>query len=181
VRPAREAGAAASGLLGSAGILTGVAAATAVVGFASEEALGSALGSCSIEPTVALLAYSLGVVSLALLLVIAAHRVPGPRAAFAAGLVAVSVVGVVFCVALALLGAGFWTSARSVDGTAAVSVVRLFLIGVAAPSVATLTGALLILIARRRPMPRLLPAIVFLGLVCGSAVIVIASVPVACR
>ncbi|GAB3606246.1 hypothetical protein GCM10027413_16550 [Conyzicola nivalis] len=139
-------------------IVIGIAAAIVVTGFAGEQALVAVLawGAGPIASGDAF-RYAGGVALLTVLYVAAVRRVlrHPQNSVFAAVLVGVSVVGVLFSVFLALLGSGLWAAARGLTEAESLGTFWLFLVAVAAPSLGSLLAAIVTAHVATRPAPTL--------------------------
>jgi len=155
------------------GVVVAVTAALLVASFATEEALVAPFILCQppFQPVIDPLTYVSGIVTLTLLFWAAsglARRHPARRG-FARWLVGISIAAILFFGLLALVGLGFWSSAREVTAGETVLAGVLFFIALAGPAIASLFASILLLADATRPMPPVIvPPLAFIGVTATS-------------
>jgi len=167
------------------GVVVAVTVALLVASFATEQALAAPFILCQppFQPVIDPLTYVSGIVALSLLYWAAsglARRHPARRG-FARWLVGISIAATLFFGLLALLGLGFWSSAREVTAAETVLAGVLFVIALAGPAIASLVASILLLADATRPMPPVIvPPLAFVGVTAISVGVLWLSSATAC-
>jgi hypothetical protein len=154
-------------------IALGVAAAVAlvVVTFASEGIAGR-LALCQAPgpgwAAASTLAAAILVLALAFWAAASWTRPRAPRRGPGRLLVAISAIAVALSGSIALLGIGFWVTAAHATIAQSTGPATLYAIAVVGPSMASLASAILVTLARSRPIPTWLPPLVFIAVTAAS-------------